>query len=115
MCRREIWSEKLADWHFALNLWGSLLFLFSLWVGGFLQGLTWANWANGSSYAEFHENVVYYPFNQTIIDMRIWWILRGIGGIIILIGNILFAINLFNTVMLKPNLKEELASQERLS
>jgi cytochrome c oxidase cbb3-type subunit I len=104
MSNNPLWSNKLADWHFALNLWGSLLFLFSLWVGGFLQGLMWANWANGSSYAEFHNNVTQLPFLQTIVYTRPWWIVRAIGGLIILIGNLLFAVNIYNTIILKPQL-----------
>ena len=106
---KPLWSTKLADWHFALNLWGSLLFLFALWVGGFLQGLMWANWANGSSYAEFHNNLTRLPFVQTVADMRWWWVARGVGGVIILIANVLFAINLFNTIVLKPESRVDLA------
>jgi cytochrome c oxidase cbb3-type subunit I len=102
MCKKPLWSDKLADWHFAINLWGSVLFLFSLWVGGFLQGLMWANWADGSSYAEFHDNLTRLPFIQTVADMRDWWILRGIGGLMILFGNLLFVVNIFNTILLKP-------------
>jgi cytochrome c oxidase cbb3-type subunit I len=105
--RKPLWSNALADWHFALNLWGSVLFLLSLWIGGFLQGLAWANWADGSSYAEFHDNLTRLPFLQTIADMRDWWILRGIGGIIILVGNILFAVNIFNTIVLNPASKPD--------
>lgn len=101
MSKKPLWSDKLADWHFALNLWGSLLFLFSLWVGGFLQGLMWANWADGSSFAEFHDNITRLSFLQTISDMRIWWIFRAIGGVVILFANILFIINIFNTLVLK--------------
>lgn len=102
MVRKPLWSNALAEWHFALNLWGSLFFIFSLWVGGFLQGLMWANWADGFSYAEFHDNLTRLPFLQTVADMRDWWILRAVGGLIILIGNILFAVNMFNTIILKP-------------
>lgn len=102
MEKKPLWSKKLADWHFALNLWGSLLFLFSLWVGGFLQGLMWANWANGSTYAEFHANLTKLSFVDTIVQMYPWWVMRAIGGAIILFGNILFAINLFNTIVLEP-------------
>ncbi len=98
---KPLWSESLANWHFALNLFGSVPFLAALWVGGFWQGLLWATWANGTTYAEFHSNLSHLPFLDTVSDMRPFWILRGIGGIIILIGNILFAINIFNTVMLK--------------
>ncbi len=104
MSQKPLWSNKLAEWHFSLNLWGSLLFLLSLWIGGFLQGLMWANWADGSSYAEFHDNLMRLPFLQTIANTREWWILRGIGGLIILVGNFLFAINIYNTVVLKKAL-----------
>lgn len=101
MEQKPLWSNKLADWHFAFNLWGSLLFLLSLWIGGFLQGLMWANWADGSSYAEFHDNLTRLPFVQTVSDMRPWWILRAIGGTLILFGNFIFAVNIYNTIVLK--------------
>lgn len=103
MTKKPLWSKSLSDWHFALNLFGSLFFILSLWIGGFLQGLMWANWANGSSYAVFHNNLAQMPFLDTVTAMRPWWILRGIGGLIILFGNILFAVNIFNTIILKPS------------
>jgi cytochrome c oxidase cbb3-type subunit 1 len=115
MVKKPLWSNKLADWHFAFNLWGSILFLFSLWVGGFLQGLMWANWANGSSYAEFHANLTNMSFIQTIEEMRIWWIMRAIGGLVILFGNLLFAVNIFNTIILKPVEKEEPLQEARVA
>jgi cytochrome c oxidase cbb3-type subunit I len=73
-----------------------------LWIGGFLQGLMWANWANGSTYAEFHSNLVQMPFLDTVAATQPWWIMRGIGGVIILFGNLLFVMNMFNTILLKP-------------
>lgn len=99
--KKPLWSNKLADWHFALNLWGSLLFILPLWIGGFLQGLMWANWADGSSYAEFHDNLTRLPFLQTVANTRDWWILRGVGGLVILFGNMLFVVNMYNTIVLK--------------
>ncbi len=63
--------------------------------------MEWATWADGSTYQQYHNNLTVLPFLQTIADMRVWWILRGIGGLIILFANILFAINIFNTVVLK--------------
>lgn len=101
--KKPLWSNKLADWHFALSLWGSLLFIFSLWVGGFLQGLQWSNWANGTSYAEFHNNLTILPFIETIAEMNYWWLFRGIGGLIILFANLIFIFNIFNTVLLAPS------------
>lgn len=102
MTGKPLWSKSLADWHFSLNLFGSLLFILPLWIGGFLQGLMWANWANGSTYAEFHSNLAQMPFLDTVAAMRPWWILRAIGGTIILFGNVLFIVNMFNTILLKP-------------
>lgn len=98
--KRPLWSEKLADWHFSLSLWGSIPFIFALWVGGFLQGLMWSTWADGTNYSQFHSNLVNLSFLDTVAEMRLWWILRGIGGLIILFANILFVVNIFNTIIL---------------
>jgi cytochrome c oxidase cbb3-type subunit 1 len=103
---KPLWSKAWANWHFAFNLWGSLLFILPLWIGGFLQGLMWSNWADGISYAEFHDNLTRLPFLQTVANTRDWWILRALGGVVILMGNLLFVVNMYNTIVLKP--KQEL-------
>lgn len=100
--KKPLWSTSLADWHFSLNLLGSLPFIASLWIGGFLQGMQWSSWADGATYAEYHNNLTILPFLQTVEDMDFWWLLRGIGGLIILFANILFLINMYNTIVLKP-------------
>lgn len=111
MTKKRLWSQNLADWHFTLNLVGGLLFFVSLWVGGFFQGLTWANWANGTTYAQFHNNISEVPFLQTVGDMWYWWLFRAIGGVLILLGNILFAWNIFNTIILPNGSSEQELSQ----
>lgn len=103
---KRIWSERMASWHFNLNIIGSIPFMFALWMGGFYQGMLWSRWADGSTYAEHHAALSVLPFLQTIADMRPWWILRAIGGAIILCANIIFAINIFNTIMLKERESE---------
>lgn len=103
---KALWSEKLANLHFSLNMLGSIPFLAALWVGGFWQGLLWSSWANGNTYAEFHNNLTLLPFLDTVADMRIFWIWRGIGGIIILIANLIFVINMLNTIILKDEVNE---------
>jgi cytochrome c oxidase cbb3-type subunit I len=108
--KKPLWSKKMADWHFAFNIWGSIPFIFSLWVGGFLQGMMWATWADGTSYAEFHNNLANLSFLDTIAEMRTWWILRGTGGLIILFGNILFIVHIFNTIVLTPETSQVKAS-----
>lgn len=100
LTKKPLWSTRLADWHFSINLFGTIFFILPLWVGGFLQGMMWSDWANGASYAEFHNNLTLRPFLDTIAEMRTWWMLRSLGGIIILFGNLLFVFNVFNTVLL---------------
>lgn len=112
LTKKPLWSHKLASWHFSLNLFGSIFFILPLWVGGFLQGMMWADWANGSTYAEFHNNLTLRPFLESVALMRDWWLLRSIGGTIIFFGNLLFAINVYNTIILpteetKPSIARE--------
>lgn len=99
--KKPLWSQRLSEWHFALNMWGTIPFILSIWLGGFIQGMLWANWSEGNSYAEYHNRLAHLSFVDTIVDMRPWWTLRAIGGLIILFGNILFVVNVFNTVVLR--------------
>lgn len=110
IAKKPIWSERLSEWHFSLNVLGTIPFLLVLWIGGFFQGLLWTTWAEGETYAELHNNLNILPFVETNNLMRPWWILRGIGGLIILFANLIFAINVFCTVLLSPReFKESLA------
>jgi len=98
--QKPLWSEKMADWHFNFTLLGSVVMFVALWVGGFQQGLMWANWATGSSYAQFHENVSRIPFLATVSAMWWWWFARLIGGVFIFTGSFLFVLNVMNTIIL---------------
>lgn len=106
LTQKPLWSKRLADWHFSISLFGSIFFILPLWIGGFLQGMMWSDWANGSTYAEFHNNLTLRPFIDTIADMRVWWGMRSFGGLVILFANLLFVFNVFNTVLL-PKVEEE--------
>lgn len=106
---KPLWSKALTEWHFSLNMLGSLPFLFALQAGGYHQGILWARWADGTNYAQFHSQLTQMPFLDTVAEMHIWWILRALGGFIILFANILFVINIFNTIVLKPTQEEAAA------
>lgn len=109
--KKPLWSQRLADWHFSLALFGSMLMFAALWIGGFKQGLMWANWGTGNSYAQFHDNISRIPFLTTLEDMWWWWFARLIGGLFIFAGCVIFVLNMMNTVILDSNSKqsEELA------
>ncbi|MDP1836465.1 MAG: cbb3-type cytochrome c oxidase subunit I [Chlamydiales bacterium] len=99
---KPLYSKRMADWHFTLNLLGASLMFLVLHVGGFLQGLQWASWADGDSYRIFQNNLSKLSFVQTVADMHYFWLVRTISGLIIFAGNLIFVFNVFNTVLLKP-------------
>lgn len=113
--KKPLWSKALADWHFSLSLLGSIPFLLALWIGGFLQGYLWSTWADGSNYAEFHNQLANLSFLDTIAEMYYWWLFRSLGGTIILFANLLFLINMFNTIVLKPSKQESPLVQAKVT
>lgn len=106
IAKKPLWSNTLSEWHFTLALSGSVLMFAALWLGGFKQGLEWAEWATGSSYAEYQQNLSALPFLKTIEGMYWWWVARLISGVLIFFGCMLFVINIFNTLILPRRVHE---------
>lgn len=105
--KKELWSNRLADVHFTLSMFGAILFMMALQFGGFYQGLLWSQWADGTNYAQFHSQLTAMPFLETVARMQPFWLMRGVGGLIILVANLLFVMNIFNTVLLKQTENKE--------
>lgn len=104
--QRPIWSKSLAQWHFSLMLFGSLLMFGSLMTGGFLQGMEWAKWAQpellpgeAPLYSDYQRQLALNPFLDTIKHMIPWWNARALSGMILVVANILFLLNLMQTLM----------------
>ena len=72
---------ELVSVHFWLSFIGLLMMFFSLSVGGHKTGMAWME---GTS------------FIQTVRDMAPYWVWRSVGGTFMLIGHIVFAINLWS-------------------
>jgi cytochrome c oxidase cbb3-type subunit I len=86
---RELYSIPLANLHFWLVLIGQLIWSISLWVAGVLQAGMWtATNADGS---------LAYSFMETMIEMYPYWWARTFGGVLYMLGVILFIYNLFKT------------------
>ena len=98
---KPLWSQKLAKWHFSLTLFGSMLMFLSLHIGGFWQGLQWAHWADGATYLDFQRHLSQNTFLQTVASMRPWWVLRGLSGAALTTASAIFAVNVFNTILLE--------------
>lgn len=82
------WSKRLQEAHFWFSVVGFLLFSFSLWVAGIIQGFAWIE---GKS------------FLDTVIIVRPYIIARAVGGTMLITGQFLFAFNIYMTLRAKHN------------
>jgi cbb3-type cytochrome c oxidase subunit I len=79
-----MFSDKLGEWHFWLSFVGFLGFSISLWVGGFLQGLQWMD--------------PHLPFLETVKAMNPYYVVRLFSAVAMVLGQFVFAFNVFKTV-----------------
>jgi cytochrome c oxidase cbb3-type subunit I/II len=93
--KRPLYSEKLANQHFWIATIGILLYVVSMWAAGITQGLMW--------FARTDEGLLKYPiFLETVLAVKnLYWV-RLIGGLLFLIGTIIWAYNLFRTAVGSP-------------
>lgn len=80
---RKIFSRGLAIWHFWLTLIGWILMMLVLTIAGLIQAAGW------------HFAL---PYDQWIIEMHPYMIVRFISGVMIVAGQILYMFNIYKTV-----------------
>ena len=88
--RTQLWSAKLANWHFWIATLGILLYITSMWVSGIMQGLMWR--------AYDHLGFLQYSFVETVAAMHPYYVIRALGGVLYLTGALLMAYNLYRSV-----------------
>jgi cytochrome c oxidase cbb3-type subunit 1 len=87
---RRLYSLKLVNWHFWISTIGIVLYITSMWVAGILQGLMWRAYTS----LGFLE----YSFVETVEAMHPFYIIRALGGFLFLLGALIMAWNLWQTV-----------------
>ncbi len=95
----QLFSKKMAEWHFWLGTLGILLYVIPIYVAGITQGLMWRAFdQNGAlQFPEFVETVTrLLPF---------YWMRIG-GGVLYLAGAIIFAYNIYRTWRTRPSTYE---------
>jgi cytochrome c oxidase cbb3-type subunit 1 len=73
--------------HFWLALVGVSIYVIALSIGGTIQGLDWINQK---------------PFIQSVIDMKPYYLWRGVGGVLMFLSHIVFAWNVWRMTAGKP-------------
>lgn len=98
--RERMYSNKLVELHFWLAMAGTLIYVFSMWNSGIIQGLMWRTY-NDSGTLE-------YSFVDSLVAMHPYYIARAIGGLIFLTGPVIGLFNMVMTIRSAPDRASEI-------
>ena len=88
--KTQLYSTKLASFHFWIGTLGILFYAIPLYWAGFTQGLMWKEFTP--------EGLLKYSnFLETVVRILPMYIMRSIGGTLYLVGVIVMAYNLVKT------------------
>ena len=85
----KLYSTKMANQHFWIATLGIILYAIPMYIAGFMQGLMWQEFKPDGTLAN--------NFVDTVIEMKPFFYLRSIGGLLYLSGAILMFYNLVKT------------------
>lgn len=88
--KTELYSIKWANWHFWIGTLGIIFYAVPMYWAGFMQSLAWKEFTP--------EGQLRYQFMETVTQMRPFFIMRGIGGTLYLIGAVMMVVNIWKTV-----------------
>jgi cytochrome c oxidase cbb3-type subunit 1 len=88
--RSAMYSPKLVEVHFWLALSGTIVYVFSMWNSGIIQGLMWRTYNENGTLA--------YSFIDSLVAMHPYYIARTIGGLLFLLGAIVGTYNVLMTI-----------------
>ena len=88
--RTELYSKKMANQHFWIATLGILLYAVPMYIAGFMQGLMWQDFNPDGTL----QNA---DFLKTVTQLKPYYYLRSLGGLLYLSGAILMFYNLVKT------------------
>jgi cytochrome c oxidase cbb3-type subunit I/II len=102
-----LYSKKMAATHFWIGTLGIILYAIPMYWAGFTQALMWKEFtADGN---------LKYQFLQTVTDIIPMYILRGVGGLLYLVGAVMMVYNIIKTVKKGTLLANEAAQAPALA
>nr|WP_199233924.1 cytochrome-c oxidase, cbb3-type subunit I [Pedobacter sp. HMWF019] len=106
--KTELYSKKLASFHFWIGTLGIIFYAVPLYFAGFTQGLMWKEFTE--------EGVLKYPnFLETVIQIIPMYMLRALGGAMYLCGVIVMTYNIIKTARAGKLLANEPAEAQALA
>ncbi len=105
--RTKLYSIKLANRHFWIGTLGIVLYVVPMYWAGFMQSLAWKEFTA--------EGTLKYQFMDTVKQMMPFYAMRGVGGVLFLIGALIMCYNLYKTIKTGNVMNEEAAEAAPLS
>ncbi|MBD5167187.1 MAG: cytochrome-c oxidase, cbb3-type subunit I [Helicobacter sp.] len=88
--KREIYSKSLMDMQFWIQTAGIVLYFSSMWIAGITQGMMWR--------ATDSFGTLIYSFIDTVNVLIPYFYIRAIGGLLYLVGFLMFTYNIIMTI-----------------
>ena len=85
----QMWSVKLIDTHFWVHTIGVVFYIASMWIAGVMQGLMWR--------ATNNDGTLSYSFVESLAATYPYYLIRLLGGLLVLGGMGLMAWNVWQT------------------
>jgi cytochrome c oxidase cbb3-type subunit 1 len=96
--KKEMWSVRLIEWHFWIATIGIVLYIASMWIAGVMQGLMWR--------ANNEDGTLTYTFVESLVATYPYYLVRLLGGVLVLSGMLLMAYNVFKTYQLAKQVED---------
>src|SRR5690554_5977489 len=102
-----LYSQRLANWHFWIGTLGIVFYVVPMYWAGFMQSLAWQEFTP--------EGQLKYQFMETVTQMRPFYIMRGVGGALYLVGALMMVVNIWKTVARGKAVDDEAAEAAPLT
>ena len=97
--KKEIYSKSLMETQFWIQTTGVVLYFSSMWIAGITQGMMWRA-------TDEYGNLA-YSFIDTVSVLHPYYTIRGVGGLLYLVGFFMFAYNMYKTATVGKDIEEE--------
>ena len=108
MAKTELYSKKLANFHFWIGTLGIILYTIPLYVAGFQQHMMWKQFNPDGT-------LKYGNFLETVTAIMPMYAMRAIGGSLYVLGIIILVYNVYKTMSAVPKIEDELAEAPTLA
>jgi cytochrome c oxidase cbb3-type subunit 1 len=94
-----MYSIKLIDTHFWVHTIGVVFYIASMWIAGVMQGLMWR--------ATNEDGTLTYTFVESLVATYPYYLIRLLGGLLVLGGMLIMAWNVFKTYQLAKRVEDQ--------